>query len=290
MGPSQHRRHGEICVRLGQWDDWCKTLQACSDLAHDANANDLVREETSRLETWANRWLHTPTGDIVIDITAGPGGREASDFVAILARMYCAWAERSGGEIEVVDQDASGWILRCSGTAQAWAMWQEEQGTHRMIRRSPFDPQGRVHTSFAHVRVTEERTDTQIDVAKGDVRTDVMRSSGAGGQHVNKTESAVRLVHKPTGITVVCRQGRSQHVNKKAAWSILLDRIQRAAMAERGAVVNGPSGWGHQIRTYHCPDNRLKNHKTGETRAADQVMSGTLPLWSTATAAPDGPR
>jgi peptide chain release factor 2 len=229
-------------------------------------------------------------GNAIVTLHPGAGGTEAQDWAEMLLRMYLRWAERHGFATEVVDlQPGEGAGIKSVtftvAGAYAYGYLKAEAGIHRLVRISPFDANARRHTSFASVFVYPE-IDEEVDVEinEADLRVDTYRSSGAGGQHVNKTDSAVRLTHLPTGIVVACQNERSQHKNKSMAMKILRARLyelekekQREKMAELNKTKKDIA-WGSQIRSYVLHPYRLvKDHRTGiEVGNADGVLDGDL--------------
>ena len=228
--------------------------------------------------------------DAYLEIHAGAGGTESQDWAQMLLRMYTRWAERRGCKVEVLEmQDGeqagikSATLLIKGQNAYGWL--KTESGVHRLVRISPFDRNARRHTSFASVWVYPVVDDTiKIEINDGDVRTDTYRSSGSGGQHVNTTDSAVRLTHIPTGIAVACQSERSQHKNRATAWEMLRSRLyeaelkkrEEAAMATEAAKTD--IGWGHQIRSYVLqPYQLVKDLRTGhESTSPGNVLDGDL--------------
>ncbi|CAN4279431.1 peptide chain release factor 2 [Pseudoxanthomonas sp. LjRoot125] len=224
-----------------------------------------------------------------VDIQAGAGGTEAQDWAEILLRMYLRWCESRGWKTELMEAsggDVAGIksaTLRVEGDF-AYGWLKTETGVHRLVRKSPFDSDNRRHTSFTSVFVSPEVDDNiDIDINPADLKTDVYRSSGAGGQHVNKTESAVRITHVPTGIVVACQTGRSQHQNRDNAMKMLAAKLYELEIqkrnAERDAVEATKSdiGWGSQIRNYVLDQSRIKDLRTGVERSDTQkVLDGDL--------------
>ncbi|WP_372014097.1 peptide chain release factor 2 [Pseudoxanthomonas sp. 10H] len=224
-----------------------------------------------------------------VDIQAGAGGTEAQDWAEILLRMYLRWCESRGWKTELMEAsggDVAGIksaTLRVEGDF-AYGWLKTETGVHRLVRKSPFDSDNRRHTSFTSVFVSPEVDDNiDIEINPADLKTDVYRSSGAGGQHVNKTESAVRITHVPTGIVVACQTGRSQHQNRDNAMKMLAAKLYELEIqkrnAERDAVEATKSdiGWGSQIRNYVLDQSRIKDLRTGIERSDTQkVLDGDL--------------
>ncbi|MDE2163805.1 MAG: peptide chain release factor 2 [Alphaproteobacteria bacterium] len=228
--------------------------------------------------------------DTYLEIHAGAGGTESQDWAEMLMRMYTRWAERKGYKLEYLEESEgegagikSATVLVKGPNAYGWL--KSEAGVHRLVRISPFDSNARRHTSFSSVTVYPVIDQTiEIDIPEKDVRIDVYRASGAGGQHVNKTESAVRITHLPTGIAVSCQTERSQHQNRANCWDMLRSRLYEIELekkrAETGAFVGEKSdiGWGHQIRSYVLqPYQLVKDLRTGiESRSPDDVLDGDL--------------
>ncbi|WP_155394140.1 peptide chain release factor 2 [Xanthomonas albilineans] len=224
-----------------------------------------------------------------VDIQAGAGGTEAQDWAEILLRMYLRWCESRGWKTELMEVSGGevagikSATLRVEGDF-AYGWLKTETGVHRLVRKSPFDSDNRRHTSFTSVFVSPEVDDNiDIDINPADLKTDVYRSSGAGGQHVNKTESAVRITHVPTGIVVACQTGRSQHQNRDNAMKMLAAKLYELEIqkrnAERDAVEATKSdiGWGSQIRNYVLDQSRIKDLRTGIERSDTQkVLDGDL--------------
>ncbi|WP_310052748.1 MULTISPECIES: peptide chain release factor 2 [Lysobacteraceae] len=224
-----------------------------------------------------------------VDIQAGAGGTEAQDWAEILLRMYLRWAESRGWKAELMEASGGDVAGIKSATVRvegdfAYGWLKTETGVHRLVRKSPFDSDNRRHTSFTSVFVSPEVDDNiDIDINPADLRTDVYRSSGAGGQHVNKTESAVRITHIPSGIVVACQTGRSQHQNRDNAMKMLAAKLYELEIqkrnAERDAVEATKSdiGWGSQIRNYVLDQSRIKDLRTGIERSDTQkVLDGDL--------------
>jgi peptide chain release factor 2 len=228
--------------------------------------------------------------DTYIEINSGAGGTESQDWAEMLQRMYTRWAERRGYKVELVDYHAgeqagikSATLLLKGANAYGWA--KTESGVHRLVRISPYDSNARRHTSFSSVWVYPVvDDDIDIEVQEKDLRIDTYRSSGAGGQHVNTTDSAVRITHIPTGIVVACQNQRSQHKNRAEAMKQLKARLYERELAEREAAANAQNaaktdiGWGHQIRSYVLqPYQLVKDLRTGVTSTApSDVLDGAL--------------
>jgi peptide chain release factor 2 len=224
-----------------------------------------------------------------VDIQAGAGGTEAQDWASMLLRQYLRYCERKGFKVEIMEQsdgDIAGIktaTLKVEGD-YAYGFLRTETGVHRLVRKSPFDSANGRHTSFSSVFVYPEVDESfEIDINPADVRVDTYRASGAGGQHINKTDSAVRLTHAPSGIVVQCQSDRSQHRNRAAAWDMLKSRLfeleLRRRMSEQQKLEDSKTdvGWGHQIRSYVLDQSRIKdlrtNFETGNTKA---VLDGDL--------------
>ena len=227
-----------------------------------------------------------------LDIQAGAGGTEACDWASMLLRQYLKYAERKGFTAtveDITDGDTAGIksaTIKVDGE-YAFGLLRTETGVHRLVRKSPFDSSGGRHTSFASVFVYPEIDDTiEIDINPADVRTDTFRASGAGGQHINKTDSAVRLTHIPTGIVVQCQDGRSQHSNRDVAWKRLRSRLydfeMRKRMEEQQKLEDTKTdvGWGHQIRSYVLDNSRIKDLRTNvEVSATQKILDGDLDVF-----------
>ncbi len=227
--------------------------------------------------------------DCYVDLQAGSGGTEAQDWTEILLRMYLRWAESKGFKtelMEVSDGDVAGIksaTIKVSGE-YAFGWLRTETGIHRLVRKSPFDSNNRRHTSFSAAFVYPEiDDDIDIDINPADLRIDVYRASGAGGQHVNKTESAVRITHIPSGIVVQCQNDRSQHKNKDQCMKQLKAKLYEIELqkknADKQAMEDNKSdiGWGSQIRSYVLDDSRIKDLRTGvENRNTQAVLDGDL--------------
>ncbi|CBA19608.1 Peptide chain release factor 1 (RF-1) [Erwinia amylovora Ea644] len=229
------------------------------------------------------------SADCYMDIQAGSGGTEAQDWASMLLRMYLRWAEAKGFKTEIIEESDGEVAGTKSATIKiigdyAFGWLRTETGVHRLVRKSPFDSGGRRHTSFSSVFIYPEVDDNiDIEINPADLRIDVYRASGAGGQHVNKTESAVRITHLPTNIVVQCQNDRSQHKNKDQAFKQLRAKLYEYEMQKKNADKQTAEdnksdiGWGSQIRSYVLDDSRIKDLRTSvETRNTQAVLDGDL--------------
>jgi len=267
--------------------------EAEGDAAAVAEAETLLRELKERA---AKRELESllsgeaDSNDCYLEVHAGAGGTEAQDWAEMLLRMYVRWAEQHGYKVEWLEESGGeeagikSATIRISGP-NAYGWLKTESGVHRLVRISPFDSQARRHTSFASVWVYPVVEDNiEIEILDKDLRVDTYRSSGAGGQHVNKTDSAIRITHLPTGIVVQCQNNRSQHRNRATAMEMLKARLyelelkkrEEAAAAQEAAKAD--IGWGHQIRSYVLqPYQMVKDLRTGvETSNTEAVLNGEI--------------
>jgi peptide chain release factor 2 len=262
----------------------------------DFNGLTAIDAEAQKLETIVaelefRRMFNKPEDPLncFVDIQAGAGGTEACDWASMLLRQYLKYCERKGFKTTMEDESVGDIAGIKSATIKvegdyAFGLLRTETGVHRLVRKSPFDSAGGRHTSFASIFVYPEVDDTvEIDINPSDVRTDTFRASGAGGQHINKTDSAVRLTHIPTGIVVQCQDGRSQHSNRDVAWkrlrSRLYDHEMRIRMAEQQKLEDTKTdvGWGHQIRSYVLDQSRIKDLRTNvEISNTQKVLDGDL--------------
>jgi len=265
-------------------------------LVHIEQATAALRETVEQLEF--RRMFSNPAdpGNCFMDIQAGAGGTEACDWAQMLLRQYLKYCERKGFSAEVLEEsegDVAGIksaTLKIGGD-YAFGHLRTETGVHRLVRKSPFDSSGGRHTSFASIFVYPEVDDTiEIEINPADVRTDTYRASGAGGQHINKTDSAVRLTHIPTGIVVQCQNDRSQHRNRDEAWQMLRSRLyeheMRIQQAEQQKLEDAKTdvGWGHQIRSYVLDNSRIKDLRTNvEVNATQKVLDGDLDIFIAAS-------
>ncbi len=249
-----------------------------------------LKAESGRLQVEAMLSGEADGNDTYLEVHSGAGGTESQDWANMLLRMYIRWAEKQGFKVEVMEvhdgEEAgikSATIHVKGHNAYGWL--KTESGVHRLVRISPYDSNARRHTSFSSVWVYPVVDDSiNIEINESDCRIDTYRSSGAGGQHVNTTDSAVRITHIPTGIVVACQQERSQHKNKAKAWEMLRARMYEAELMKREAAANAEAasktdiGWGHQIRSYVLqPYQLVKDLRTGvESTDPDTVLNGGL--------------
>jgi peptide chain release factor 2 len=259
---------------------------------------DIEKIGKSIAELEFRRMFHNPLdpNPCFIEIQAGAGGTEAQDWASMLERMYLRFAERRGFKAELLDETPGevagikGATIKVEGS-YAFGTLRTETGIHRLVRKSPFDSNARRHTSFASVFVYPEVDDTvDIEINPADLRIDVYRASGAGGQHVNKTESAVRITHLPSGIVVQSQNDRSQHRNKAECMAMLKSRLfeaeMRRRMAEQSKLEDSKTdiGWGHQIRSYVLDQSRIKDLRTNvEIGNTQGVLDGDLDEFITAS-------
>ena len=267
--------------------------EEAGDADTTAEADEKVRELGQRLEEAELRRLlggEHDSSDAIVSINAGAGGTEACDWAEMLLRMYLRWAEDRGYKTELLDaQDGDeagikGATFTVSGD-YAYGHLRSEIGIHRLVRISPFDSQSRRHTSFASfTMVPDVGDDVEVEIDEKDLRIDTYRAGGAGGQHVNRTDSAVRITHAPSGIVVQCQNERSQHKNKASAMKVLKARLYERARLEHEAEVQKLEGekkkidFGSQIRSYTLhPSQRVKDHRTGQEMGnAQAVLDGQL--------------
>jgi peptide chain release factor 2 len=266
-----------------------KAEQDVSSLVSIETEAATLRETVEAMEF--RRMFSNPAdpSNCFLDIQAGAGGTEACDWAQMLLRQYLRYCERKGFKAEVLEETAGDVAGIRSATLKiegdyAFGHLRTETGVHRLVRKSPFDSAGGRHTSFASVFVYPEVDDSiDIEINPADVRTDTFRASGAGGQHINKTDSAVRLTHLPTGIVVQCQNDRSQHRNRDEAWQMLRSRLFEHESAKRRAEQQKLEdsktdvGWGHQIRSYVLDQSRIKDLRTNvEISNTQKVLDGDL--------------
>jgi len=276
------------------------------ELEDDKDVVDEAEKVILRLgEDMAKRQVETllsgeaDGNDTYLEVHAGAGGTESQDWAAMLLRMYMRWAERRGFKVETLEVHDGEQAGIKSATVQikgenAYGWMKTESGVHRLVRISPYDSQARRHTSFASVWIYPVVDDSiEIDVSEADVRIDTYRASGAGGQHVNTTDSAVRITHIPTNIVVQCQNERSQHKNRATAWSMLRARLYEEELKKREEAANAEAaskseiGWGHQIRSYVLqPYQLVKDLRTGtENTNPSNVLDGDLDAFMEASLA-----
>ena len=266
---------------------------------NDADTVDTVAGDLDRLEehveTLEFRRMFAGEMDAnnaFLDIQAGSGGTEAQDWASMIERMYLRWGESKGFKTELIEESPGDVAGIKSATIKfegeyAFGWLRTETGVHRLVRKSPFDSGNRRHTSFASVFVSPEVDDNiDIEINPADLRIDVYRASGAGGQHINRTESAVRITHNPTGIVVQCQSDRSQHKNKDTAMKQLKAKLYELEMLKRSATQQALEdsksdiGWGSQIRSYVLDQSRIKDLRTGvETGNPQAVLDGALDMF-----------
>jgi len=275
--------------------DALELLELAEGENDEAAARDLEREAASleaqvrKLELRRMFRGEMDGHSAFLDIQAGAGGTEAQDWAQMLLRMYLRWGAAHGFRCEVIDSNPGEVAGIKSASVQfegeyAYGWLRTETGVHRLVRKSPFDSGNRRHTSFASVFVSPEiDEDINIEINPADIKMDVYRSSGAGGQHVNKTESAVRLTHGPTGIVVACQNERSQHKNRATAMKMLKAKLYELEVNKRNAAAKvledskSDVSWGHQIRSYVLDQSRIKDLRTNvEIGATDKVLDGDL--------------
>jgi len=262
----------------------------------DEGAARDIESEAGRLESAVRRLelkrmfsKEMDSHNAFLDIQAGAGGTEAQDWAQMLLRMYLRWAAARGFTAEVIDSNPGEVAGMKSATVEvkgdyAYGWLRTETGVHRLVRKSPFDSGNRRHTSFASVFISPEiDDDIEIEINPADLKTDVYRSSGAGGQHVNKTESAVRITHMPSGIVVACQNERSQHKNRSTAMKMLKAKLYELEVNKRNAAAKvledskSDVSWGNQIRSYVLDQSRIKDLRTGvEIGNTGSVLDGDL--------------
>ena len=261
------------------------------DASLNSIAQDLQQMEKQVADMEFRRMFSQPmdANNCFIDIQAGSGGTEAQDWASMLLRMYLRYCEKKGFGVEVLEQ-SDGEVAGIKGASikvtgdYAYGHLRTETGVHRLVRKSPFDSGNRRHTSFSSVFVYPEVDESiEVEINPADLRIDTYRASGAGGQHINKTDSAVRITHAPTGIVVQCQSDRSQHRNRAEAMAMLKSRMYEAELRKRNAekqeMEDGKTdiGWGHQIRSYVLDQSRIKDLRTNvEIGNTQGVLDGDL--------------
>ncbi len=294
---------GQLQDIIGVWEKNFEDLEEADmllDMAREEQDNETYQEVVDSLGELQERVDlvelecmfsgEHDNSNAILTIHAGAGGTEAQDWVEILMRMYLRWAEDKGFKTDILDHLAGDEAGTKSVTIlikgkHAYGYLRSEVGIHRLVRISPFDASGRRHTSFASVMVLPELDDTiEVDINEKDLRIDTYRASGAGGQHVNKTDSAIRITHLPTGIVVQCQNERSQHRNKDMAMKMLMARLYEKEKEEKAQAQENLHGdkkeisWGSQIRSYVLqPYRMIKDHRTNQEEGnVDAVLDGRL--------------
>lgn len=271
-------------IELGEAEKDQKTIAEAEQALRNLKAEAARRELEALLSGEADH------NDSYLEVHAGAGGTESQDWANMLLRMYTRWAEQHGYKVEYLEETLGEEAGIKSATVQikgrnAYGWLKTETGVHRLVRISPYDSNARRHTSFASVDIYPVIDDAiKIDIKEADVRVDTMRASGAGGQHVNKTESAIRLTHIPTNVVVYCQNDRSQHRNRAQAWDMLRARLYERELKKREAAAAAENaaktdiGWGHQIRSYVLqPYQMVKDLRTGVTSPTpSDVLDGDL--------------
>jgi peptide chain release factor 2 len=295
-GTRKLERELDDAITLSEMADEEKD-EATLEEARALIANLLIRVKQQELESLLSG--EADGNDCYLEIHAGQGGTEAQDWAEMLARMYTRWAERKGYKVEYLEEQAGegagikSVTFKISGQ-NAYGWLKTESGVHRLVRISPFDSNARRHTSFSSAWVYPVVDDTiEIEIDEKDCRIDTYRASGAGGQHVNKTDSAVRITHNPTNIVVQCQNERSQHQNRARAWEMLRARLyereleRREAIAAQTEAAKTEIGWGHQIRSYVLqPYQMVKDLRTEvETSDTQGVLDGDLDKFMAASLA-----
>jgi len=300
----EHASLSEIVTASREYEEALQSLSECRGMLTetlDQEMKELVHLEIEELESHCSELEETIRGlllpkdpndekDVIVEIRAGTGGDEAALFGADLLRMYLRYAERNGYRVEFIESnmtDRGGVkevVLSLGGKRGAYSRLKFESGVHRVQRVPETESQGRIHTSAATVAVLPEVDDVQVDLKDSDLRIDTYRSSGAGGQHVNKTESAIRITHLPTGIVVQCQDEKSQIKNREQALRVLKSRLfefyqsqQDAALASQRKSLVGSGDRSERIRTYNFPQSRVTDHRIGMTLyKLEQFLDGDM--------------
>ncbi|AIE84264.1 peptide chain release factor 2 [Fimbriimonas ginsengisoli Gsoil 348] len=262
------------------------------DEGTEREADKMAIDLIAKLDAYELRTLLSGEHDgrnALLEVNAGAGGSEACDWAAMLQRMYARYAEQHGYKMEILSEtpgDVTGYrsVQMLIAGENAYGFLKAESGVHRLVRISPFDAAARRHTSFAKVEVLPEIEENEVSINPDDLKVETLRAGGAGGQHVNKTESAVRITHLPTGLVVNCQNERSQHKNRASAMSVLLARLSELERTQSQDRINalkgdgGPAAWGRQIRSYVMqPYTMVKDHRTGyETGNVSGVLDGDI--------------
>lgn len=286
-------KYNKLCA---SYEDVCTLIEMAQEADDDETAEEAKNDADLFIKNYEEMLLNTlldgdyDKNDAILELHAGAGGTEACDWVSMLLRMYTRWAEKRGYKVSIVDYlegeeaGVKSVTLEINGL-NAYGYLKSEKGIHRLVRISPFDSSGRRHTSFASCYVLPQISDDlQIEIRQEDLRIDTYRSTGAGGQHVNTTDSAVRITHLPTGIVVQCQNERSQIQNRERAMQMLRAKLYEKEQQERMETIEGIGGekkeigWGSQIRSYvFHPYNLVKDHRTNEeTGNTGSVMDGDI--------------